>query len=79
MATIATELTTRVCIITLIYVIISYFIIQRHQVPADQLATSIPLLFVIFGVVMLISILFCLRKYHVWNARKNDGAAANKI
>jgi hypothetical protein len=79
MSTIATELTTRVCVITLIFSIISYFIIQKHQGQADQLAVDIPLLFVTFGVVMLISILFCLRKYHVWNARKNDGVNANKI
>jgi len=70
MATIATELTTRVCAITLIYAIISFIIIERHHETPDQLEIAIPLLFVTYGVVMLINILFCLRKYHLWSAKK---------
>lgn len=79
MATIATELTVRVCIITCAFSIISYAVIHNIIAHNNQSGTAIPLLFVIFGIVMLISILFCLRTYHVWNAKKNDGANANKI
>jgi hypothetical protein len=67
--TITKELTARVVIITSIYSIISYFVIERHHSTSDNLATAIPLLFVTFGVVILISILYCLRRYHVWNAK----------
>jgi hypothetical protein len=70
MVTITTELIARVCIITLIYSIISYMLIQKDMFIPSQLIISIPLLFVTFGVVMLISILYCLRTYHVWNAKK---------
>jgi branched-subunit amino acid permease len=71
MANIATELTIRVCIITAIYSIISYSVIQRDIVTLHQLGgMSIPLLFVTYGVAILISILYCLRKYHVWNSKK---------
>ena len=68
--TIAKELITRVVIITSIYSIISFIIIERHHSTPNQLEVAIPLLFVIFGVVILISILYCLRKYKVWNTEK---------
>lgn len=70
MVTLVKELTTRVVIITVFYAIISYFIIQRHQSTSDNLEISIPLLFVTFGVVILISVLFSLKKYHVWDSKK---------
>lgn len=79
MATIATELIVRVCIITCAFSIISYAVIHNIIAHNNQPDIAIPLLFVIFGVVILISILFCLRTYHVWNAKKNDGTNANKI
>jgi hypothetical protein len=64
------ELTARVVIITFLYSIISYFYIETRVATPDQLAGHISLLFVTFGVVMLINILFCLRKYHVWDAKR---------
>ncbi len=70
MTTIATELTVRVVIITVLYSIISYIVIHKDGVMSNQSSIAIPLLFVIFGVVILINILFCLRKYNVWNTRK---------
>lgn len=79
MATIATELTVRVGIITCIFSIISYAVVHNIIGHGNQSGMAIPLLFVIFGVVILISILFCLRTYHVWNAKKNNGTNANKI
>jgi hypothetical protein len=68
--TIAKELIARVVIITIFYSIISYIIILRHYSTSNNLETAIPLLFVTYGVVILISILYCLRKYHVWSAKK---------
>lgn len=63
------ELTVRSIIITIIYSIISYIVIHKNSTTPEQLAISIPLLFVTFGIVMLISILFCIRKYHAINAK----------
>lgn len=56
------ELVTRCIAITAIFSIISYFIIRRYQSKVDNLKTRLPLLFVIFGVVMLINILYVLSK-----------------
>lgn len=56
------ELVTRCIAITVIFSIISYFIIRRYQSKVDNLKTRLPLLFVIFGVVMLINILYVLSK-----------------
>jgi len=68
--TLAKELTTRVVIITAIYSIISFIIIERHNPTPNQLEVAIPLLFVTFGVVVSISILYCLRKYKVLDNEK---------
>lgn len=67
---IKTELTARVAIITFMYSIISYIVIQKDVATPDQLAIAVPLLFVTFGVVILISILFCLWRYHVMNIKR---------
>ena len=58
----AKELVTRCIAITAIYSIISYFIIRRYQSKVDDLKKKLPLLFVTFGVVMLINILYVLSK-----------------
>ncbi len=60
-----TELIARVSIITLFYSIISYLVIQRHIGLQDKLEISIPLLFVTFGVVVLVNILYCLKRHRV--------------
>ena len=67
--TLSKELIVRVCVITLFYSIISYFVIQRHHSTSEGLETDIPLLFVTFGVVILINILYCLRRHNVWNSK----------
>jgi hypothetical protein len=59
---IARELVTRCIVITAIYSIISYFIIRRYQSTLDKIKTKLPLLFVTFGIVMLINILYVLSK-----------------
>jgi len=56
------ELVTRCIVITAIYSIISYFIIRKYQSTLDKLKTKLPLLFVTFGVVMLINILYVVSK-----------------
>jgi uncharacterized membrane protein len=58
----ARELVTRCIVITAIYSVISYFIIRRYQSTLDKLKTKLPLLFVTFGIVMLINILYVLSK-----------------
>ena len=58
----AKELVTRCIAITAIYSIISYFVIRRYQSKVDDLKKKLPLLFVTFGVVMLINILYVLSK-----------------
>ncbi len=63
------ELTVRSIIITIIYSIISYIVIHKNSTTPEQLTIAIQLLFVTFGIVMLISILFCIRKYHTVNAK----------
>ncbi len=68
--TLTKELTARVVIITSVYSIISFIIIERHHPTPNQLEVAIPLLFITFGVVILISTLYCLRKYKVWNTEK---------
>jgi len=58
----ARELVTRCIIITAVFSIISYFIIRRYQSTLDKLKTKLPLLFVTFGIVVLINILYVLSK-----------------
>ncbi len=68
MLNLRTDLIARVCIITSIYSIISYFVIQKNY-SQDQLAMGVPMLFVMFGIVILISILYDLRRYHVTSSK----------
>ncbi|MDE1829714.1 MAG: hypothetical protein KGI25_05280 [Thaumarchaeota archaeon] len=66
----AKEIITRVVAITAIYSIISYIVILRRDATnPNQLGMAIPLLFVTFGLVLVISILYCLRKYRVMNVK----------
>ena len=65
----AKELVTRVIAITAIYSVISYFIVPNIMAHNKQPGMAISLLFVIFGVVILISVLYCLRKYNVMNLK----------
>lgn len=76
--TVTKDLIARVVIITAIYSIISYFVIQKYQLTPDKLTTGIPLLFVMFGIVILISILYSLRMYHVWNGKNEPTVDTEK-
>lgn len=67
--TVTKDLVARVIIITAIYSIISYFVIQKYQSTPDRFTMGIPMMFVMFGAVLLISILYSLRMYHVWNGK----------
>ena len=69
MLNIRTDLIVRVCIITSAFSIISYFLILKHISTPDRLVVAIPLLFVVFGVVILISILYDLRRYNVMSSK----------
>jgi len=65
MLNLRTDLIARVCIITTVFSIISYIVIQKNAITPDRLIIAIPLLFVVCGVVILISILYDLRRYNV--------------
>lgn len=65
MTRLVTDLIIRVCIVTLIYSVISYFLVRSLGSPAA--AVDVLLLFVLFGVVIL-SILYGLFRYHVADA-----------
>jgi hypothetical protein len=67
MARLVTDLNARVVIITLITSIVSYLVVQRNY-PLDHLALGIPVLLVMFGIVIMISISFVLWRYHVMDA-----------
>jgi hypothetical protein len=56
---IRTDLTIRVCIITAVFSIISYVLIQRNKGVQD-----FPVLFILFGVVILISIIYDIQRFH---------------
>jgi len=57
------ELLARIGAITVIFMMVSLLVIQRHLSTPSKFTTDIPLLFVLYGIVMAINILFCLRKY----------------
>jgi hypothetical protein len=72
MATIAADLTARVCIITAVWTLISYFVVMRNPSLPGQYILDLPLIPVAMGVVILISVLFDLRRFHIWNAQIGD-------
>jgi hypothetical protein len=71
-ATIAADLTARVCIITAVWTLITHFVVMRISSSPGQYNLYIPLIPVAMGVVILISVMFDLRRFHIWNARIGD-------
>ncbi|MGI0054609.1 MAG: hypothetical protein ACREBT_06520 [Thermoplasmata archaeon] len=67
MVRLVTELTARVVVITAIFAVISGVIITRAP-GTLPMSIAVPLLFVLIGVVLLISVLYCLTRYHVADA-----------
>ena len=63
------ELLTRVGAITLIYALVSLLVIQRHMSTPSKFLLDVPLLFVTCGIVLTISVVYCLRKYGVMNVK----------
>ncbi len=63
---IRSDLIARACIITAVFTLISYLVILKNEG-----VQAIPVLFVLFGVVMLISILFDINRFHVLNPKSN--------
>ncbi len=59
MTNIRTDLIIRVCIITAVFSLISYFLVGRNE---D--VQAIPALFVLFGIVTLISVLYDIQRFH---------------
>jgi type III secretory pathway component EscR len=66
MPNIRTDLIIRVCIITAIFSVISYILLRRNEGVQDM-----PALFVLFGIVILISILYDIERFHAIS--KPDG------
>jgi hypothetical protein len=65
------DLIVRVSVITAIFSILSYFIIQSNSDVKD-----IPVFFVLFGVVTLISIVFDIDRFHVVTPEPNTETKA---
>jgi hypothetical protein len=59
------SLIVRVLITTAIISIISYFVIKRGMVSPDRLRWAIPALFIVFGISILIQILYVLYRNHL--------------
>ena len=53
--------------ITGVYLVISYILIQEQSINLEQLFMSIPL-FVTYGKVMTLNILFCFKTYPIMDA-----------
>ncbi|MGI0073956.1 MAG: hypothetical protein ACREA3_09105 [Nitrosotalea sp.] len=62
-----TDIIVRVCIITAIFSILSYYVMRKYTATPNRLKVRIPMLFVVFGVVTLINILYVLERYDVMN------------
>jgi uncharacterized membrane protein len=60
-----TDLIVRVIIITVIFSILSYVVIHNNLLTPDRLELAIPLLFAVNGIVILISLLYDIHRYHV--------------
>jgi hypothetical protein len=59
MPNIRTDLIIRGCIITAVFSVISYVLVRKSNDVQD-----IPVLFVVFGIVILISILYDIERFH---------------
>jgi hypothetical protein len=59
MTNIRTDLIMRVCIITAVFSLLSYVLVSRNEAVQD-----IPVFFILFGIVLLISILYDVERFH---------------
>jgi hypothetical protein len=59
MTNIRTDLITRVCIITAVFSVVSYILVQRNEA-----VQYVPVFFILFGIVLLISILYDIERFH---------------
>ena len=69
MPSLRTDLVARVCIITAVFSTLSYFVIQRDMIHPGKISSAIPMLFVLFGGVVLVSILYDLKRYRAWTVK----------
>lgn len=54
----------RICIITAVFSILSYYLMRKYTATQGRLKLGIPLLFVVFGVVVMINVLYVLEILH---------------
>ncbi|HJU13157.1 MAG TPA: hypothetical protein VJ792_01695 [Candidatus Nitrosotalea sp.] len=57
------EILTRVCTITAVFSALSYVIIERKSQEVTQIGIAIPLLFVLCGAVLVVNLLYALRRH----------------
>ncbi|MDE1862703.1 MAG: hypothetical protein KGI33_07315 [Thaumarchaeota archaeon] len=67
MLDLVTNIIVRVCIITAVFSILSHFLVRRYAETPGRLKMSVSLLFVVFGAVTLINILYVLKIHNVLN------------
>jgi hypothetical protein len=65
MFNLVTDIIVRVCIITTVFSIISYYLMRKYVATQSKLQMRISLLFIVFGVVILVNVLYVLERYHV--------------
>ncbi|MGI0022948.1 MAG: hypothetical protein ACRD9Q_08825 [Nitrososphaeraceae archaeon] len=63
------EIITRVVSYTVIYTMVSLIVIQKDLLLPEHIQIAIPLLFITYGIVTLISIFFCLGRYDVMGVK----------
>ena len=59
-----TGMIVRICIITAVFSLISYFLFRKYTDTPSKIKRAMPLLFVLFGVVILINVLIVLEVLH---------------
>jgi hypothetical protein len=65
MFNLVTDIVVRICIITAVFSVLSYYLIRKYATTQSKLQMRISLLFVVFGVVILVNVLYVLERYHV--------------
>lgn len=62
-----TDIIVRVCIITAVFSVLSFYIMRKYSASSGRLTMRLPLLFVVFGIVILINVLYVLERYNAIN------------
>ncbi|HJU13979.1 MAG TPA: hypothetical protein VJ792_05930 [Candidatus Nitrosotalea sp.] len=63
------EILARVCAITGVFSAVSYVIIERKAQDVAQVGVAVPLLFVLCGAVLVVNLIYALRRHSVPDAK----------